>query len=116
MTFFPSLTGVGEAASLALKIGICRERATSRRHRNFPVFRSRARVTSLSPSLAVRKTRSAVTTGDDLPNGTAVFQARFLLAPNCVGRVWPSATPVPFGPRNISQSLVAAEDVAGFDF
>src|SRR6185436_18528729 len=91
-------------------------RMTSRRHRIFPVFRSKARVTSLSPSLAVRKTRSAVTTGDDLPNGTAAFQARFFVAPNCVGRVGPSTTPVPFGPRNISQSFVAAEDVAGFEF
>src|SRR5688500_8960805 len=104
---------------------MCRARATSRRHRIFPVFRSRARVTSLSPSLAVRKTRSVVTTGDDLPNGTAAFQARFLLAPNCVGRVGPSATPVPFGPRNCSQSLevlteiadeAAADDVEGFEF
>ena len=30
-----------------------------------------------------RKTRSAVTTGDDRPNGTGAFQARFFVAPNC---------------------------------
>src|SRR5258705_8860895 len=88
-------------------MGVWRARRTSCRHNTFPVFRSSASVTSLSPSLAVRKTRSAVTTGDDRPNGTAAFQARFLLAPNCAGKVEPSATPVPFGPRNCSQSFVA---------
>src|SRR5258705_9452692 len=91
-------------------MGVWRARRTSCRHNTFPVFRSSASVTSLSPSLAVRKTRSAVTTGDDLPNGTDAFQARFFLAPNCTGKVGPSATPVPFGPRNCSQSFVAAAE------
>src|SRR5688572_18470121 len=94
-------------------MGILRARTTSRRHSIFPVFRSSASVTSLSPSLADRKTRSAVTTGDDRPNGTNAFQARFLLAPNCAGKVEPSDTPVPFGPRNISQSFVSLTELVG---
>src|SRR5262245_3737404 len=89
---------------------MCRARGTSRRHRSFPVLRSRAIVTSLSSSLAVRKIRSAVTTGDERANGTATFHARFFFAPNSVGKVEPSATPLPFGPRNLSHTLVAADD------
>src|SRR5678815_5605658 len=87
-------------------IAMYRGRTTSRRHNSFPVFRSRARVLSLSPSLAVRDTRSAVTTGDDRAKGTCVFQTRFFVELNSVGNEEPSATPVPFGPRNCSHSLV----------
>jgi len=47
-----------------------------------------------------------VITGDDRPNGTDAFQATFFVGLNCAGRVGPSATPVPFGPRNCSQSFV----------
>src|SRR6476620_6301036 len=83
---------------------MCRGRATSRRHTTFPVLRSRASVINLSPSLAVRKMRFAVTTGDDRANGTDVFQARFFLAPNSAGTLEASATPAPFGPRNCSHS------------
>src|ERR1044072_9281182 len=85
---------------------MCRERAASRRHKTFPVFRSRASVISLSPSVAVRNIRSAGMTGDDRAKGTGVFQARFFVELNSAGREKPSATPVPFGPRNCSHSLV----------
>src|SRR5678816_4285544 len=87
-------------------IVMCLARTASRRHKSFPVFRSRASVISLSPSVAVRNMRSAVTTGDDRAKGTGVFQARFLVELNSAGRGKPSATPVPFGPRNCSHSLV----------
>lgn len=106
-TFFPSLTGLGDAPSLALYICICRARTTSRRQMIFPVLRSRAKVLSLSPSVAVMNTRSTVTTGDDRANGSAVLQTRFLFGPNSAGNVTPSATPVPFGPRNCSHSRVS---------
>src|SRR5689334_16438638 len=92
---------------------MCRERTTSRRHKTFPVLRSRAKVISLSLSLAVRKTRSAVTTGDDRAKGTGVFQARFFVALNSAGKVEPSATPEPFGPRNCSHSLLCCAYVDG---
>src|SRR5258705_7150345 len=85
---------------------MCRTRTTSRRHKSLPVFRSTASVISLSPSLAVRNTRSAVTTGDDRAKGTGVFQTRFLVELNSEGSAKPSATPVPFGPRNCGHSLV----------
>src|SRR6476469_9784624 len=81
-----------------------RGRGTSRRQRIFPVLRSRANVINLSPSLAVRKIRSAVTTGEDRAKGTDVFQARFFFAPNSAGILEASATPAPFGPRNWSHS------------
>src|SRR6185295_2082227 len=83
---------------------MCRGRATSRRHTTFPVLRSRASVINLSPSLAVRKMRFAVTTGEDRANGTDVFQARFFLTPNSAGTSEASAIPAPFGPRNCSHS------------
>src|SRR6476659_931985 len=83
---------------------MCRGRATSRRQTTFPVLRSRASVINLSPSLAVRKMRLAVTTGEDRANGTDVFQARFFLAPNSAGTLAASVTPAPFGPRNCSHS------------
>src|SRR5919109_829270 len=94
---------------------MCRARTTSRRHKTFPVFRSRASVISLSLSLAVRNTRSAVTTGDERAKGTAVFQTRFFVELNSAGSAKPSATPVPFGPRNCSHSLVvlALDDPEG---
>src|SRR6185369_873978 len=85
---------------------MCRARTTSRRHKSFPVLRSSASVISLSSSLAVRKTRSAVTTGDDRAKGTVAFQARFFVELNSAGSVEPSATPVPFGPRNCGHSAV----------
>src|SRR5678816_4038811 len=85
---------------------ICRARTASRRHKTFPVFRSRASVISLSPSVAVRKMRSAVMTGDERAKGTGVFQATFFVELNSAGRGKPSATPVPFGPRNCSHSSV----------
>jgi len=47
-----------------------------------------------------------ITTGDDLANGTGVFQTRFFVALNSAGRAKPSATPAPFGPRNCSHSSV----------
>src|SRR6185295_8497812 len=85
---------------------MCRARIASRRHKSFPVFRSSASVISLSPSVAVRKMRSAVITGDDRAKGTGVFQARLLVELNSAGSAKPSAMPVPFGPRNCSHSLV----------
>src|SRR6185503_12185649 len=100
----------GEAESIALYIVMCRARTTSRRHKIFPVFRSRARVISLSPSLAVMNTRSAVTTGDDRAKGTATFQTRFFVELNSAGSAKPSATPVPFGPRNCGHSLERTVD------
>ena len=60
----------------------------------------------MSASVAVRNMRSAVTTGDDRANGTAVFQARFFVELNSAGSAKPSATPVPFGPRNCGHSFV----------
>src|SRR5436190_3490596 len=95
---------------------MCRARTISRRHKTFPVFRSSASVISLSLSLAVRKTRSLVTTGEDRAKGTETFQVRFFVELNSVGNVKPSATPVPFGPRNCRHSLVGATAIglAGF--
>src|SRR6476619_4775071 len=83
-----------------------RGRGTSRLQTIFPVLRSSANVINLSPSLAVRKIRSAVTTGEDRANGTEAFHARFFFGPNSAGSTEASATPAPFGPRNCSHSLL----------
>jgi len=85
---------------------MCLARTASRRHKTLPVFRSRASVISLSPSVAVRNMRLAVMTGDERAKGTGVFQARFFVELNSAGKGKPSATPVPFGPRNCSHSSV----------
>ena len=54
-----------------------------------------------------------------------MFVSEIFVEPNSAGSTEPSATPLPFGPRNCSQSLealaeiadeAAAEDVAGFEF
>ena len=64
--------------------GLCissrRGRGASRRHRIFPVARSRPRVSSVSFSTAVKKMRDPAMTGEEKPLGIAVFQARFLRA------------------------------------
>src|SRR6266496_5861875 len=63
---------------------------------------------------AVTKTRSRVSTGDEWPGGSAVFQITFLLGPNSSGSPVDAETPLPFGPRNCVHSsalaLVQAND------
>src|SRR5437016_1322983 len=58
--------------------------------------------------------RSRVSTGEEWPGGSGVFQITFLLGPNSTGRPVVSETPLPFGPRNCDQSsakaLVSAND------
>ena len=48
--------------------------------------------------------RSLVSTGDEWPGGSAVFQTTFLLGPNSSGSPVDAETPLPFGPRNCDQS------------
>src|SRR2546429_9608650 len=104
------------------------DRRISGRHRIFPVLRSRQNVNSLPPlsitlsprpastrsppSAPVRKIKSLVMTGDEWPKGSVVFQTTFLLGPNSVGTLVTSATPEPFTPRNIGQSLAVAETIS----
>jgi len=49
-----------------------------------------------------------VSTGDEWPGGSAVFQITFLLGPNSSGSPVDAETPLPFGPRNCGQSSVTA--------
>src|SRR5262245_44341201 len=39
--------------------------------------------------------------GEDRPLGTGIFHFTFLSGPISTGGFWPSATPDPFGPRNL---------------
>src|ERR1700737_2793047 len=52
--------------------------------------------------------RLRVTTGEEWPGGSAVFQITFLLGPNSTGRPLVTETPLPFGPRNCDQSSATA--------
>lgn len=52
--------------------------------------------------------RFRVSTGDECPGGSAVFQITFLLGPNSAGSPVDAETPVPFGPRNCGQSSAPA--------
>jgi hypothetical protein len=52
--------------------------------------------------------RLRVSTGEEWPGGSAVFQTTFLLGPNSSGRPVVAETPVPFGPRNCDQSSATA--------
>src|SRR5215510_10248813 len=63
---------------------------------------------SFSFVCAVTKMRSLVSTGDECPAGSSVFQTTFLAGPNSVGRPLVSETPLPFGPRNCDHSSEAA--------
>jgi hypothetical protein len=54
------------------------------------------------------KIRSRVSTGDEWPGGSAVFQTTFVLGPNSTGKPVDAETPLPFGPRNCDQSSAAA--------
>ena len=49
--------------------------------------------------------------GDDMPDGTAIFQIWFVPGANSVGGLADSEIPAPFGPRNCGQfSPVAAAE------
>lgn len=50
------------------------------------------------------KMRVSVRTGEECPGGIEVFQTTFFWGENSVGKVLPSATPAPLGPRNCDQS------------
>ena len=52
--------------------------------------------------------RLRVSTGDEWPGGSGVFQITFLLGPNSSGRPVDAETPVPFGPRNCDHSWATA--------
>jgi hypothetical protein len=52
--------------------------------------------------------RSFVSTGEECPGGSAVFQTTFLAGPNSSGIPVEAETPDPFGPRNIGQSSARA--------
>src|ERR1700730_3428453 len=52
--------------------------------------------------------RSRVSTGEEWPGGSSVFQITFLLGPNSWGSPVVADTPVPFVPRNCDQSSVTA--------
>jgi hypothetical protein len=66
-------------------------------------------VTSLFPSLPVRITRPPARTGDERPNGTAVFQTTLDAGENPSGRFPASTVPDPFGPRNRVQPAPIAD-------
>src|SRR5712692_10158371 len=51
--------------------------------------------------------RSAESTGDECPGGSAVRQMTFLAGPNSVGRPIVSETPEALGPRNWGQSAAS---------
>jgi hypothetical protein len=52
--------------------------------------------------------RSRVSTGEEWPGRSAVFQIMFLLGPKSTGRPLLGETPLPFGPRNCVQSSATA--------
>src|SRR6266487_3931917 len=52
--------------------------------------------------------RLRVSTGEEWPGGSAVFQITFLFGPNSTGRPVVAETPLPFGPRNCGQSSATA--------
>ena len=58
------------------------------------------------------KMRFRVSTGDECPGGSVVFQTTFLSGPNSVGNPEVVDTPVPLGPRNCDQSSEAEIGVA----
>ena len=51
----------------------------------------------------------SVSTGEECPCGTAVFQRTFFAGPNSAGRPVADEIPVPFGPLNRDQSSGAAD-------
>src|SRR5436853_1984573 len=51
--------------------------------------------------------RVGVSTGDEWPGGSAVFQTTFLSLPNSVGRLVEVESPEPLGPRKRDQSSLA---------
>jgi len=51
--------------------------------------------------------RLRVSTGDECPGGSGVFQKTFFSGPNSVGSPVVIETPVPLGPRNCDQSSAA---------
>src|SRR5688572_33247244 len=60
---------------------------------------------------AVRKIRSPVTIGEEMPSGIATFQRRLLDGPKPMGGVAVSETARPPGPRNCGQSSPRAVSI-----
>jgi hypothetical protein len=60
-------------------------------------------VSRLSPSLPVRKMCWLLSTGEDFPAGSDVFQTTLFLGPNSIGRALVEATPEALGPRKPGQ-------------
>src|SRR5262249_28820705 len=114
-TRLPSVTGEGDAGPFGPSSRPFCARGTSRRHSSRPLARSSARTYSLSLSCAVMKMWVAVSTGDECPAGTAVFQMTFFDGPNSAGSPEVADTPVPLGPRKRDQSdgFAAAVTAAG---
>src|SRR6266567_2476998 len=79
-----------------------------RRQSTLPSARFRQRVSRLPASYPVRNTRSFVSTGEEFPKGSAVFQRTFAAGPNSTGRLAESATPDAFGPRKPDHSAAIA--------
>src|SRR4028118_1566110 len=63
---------------------------------------------AFSSAYAVTKTRSRVSTGEEWPGGSGVFQTTFFAGPNTSGSPIETETPLPFGPRNCGQSSANA--------
>jgi hypothetical protein len=63
---------------------------------------------AFSSAYAVTNTRSLVSTGEEWPGGSGVFQTTFFSGPNTSGSPVDAVTPLPFGPRNCGQSSATA--------
>src|SRR5215208_267906 len=85
-TFEPSVTGLGDAGPFTFCKRPCCPRGASRCHKIFPVLRSRQITSSLSFVCAVTNSRSSVNTGEECPDGNAVFQMTFLEGPKASGK------------------------------
>src|SRR6185436_16677252 len=79
------------------------------RQRILPSRRSRQSVSSFALSKAVRNILSPQMTGEEFPEGRAVFQTTFEAGPKCAGGGVPSPIPSPPGPRNCGHCAANTE-------
>src|SRR5688572_15185204 len=101
----PSVTGDGDAGPLTFSSRSFAPRGSVRRHTSLPVARSSASTTSDVVSAPVTKMRVSVSTGDEWPTGSGAFHTTFFSGPNSDGSADVFEMPVPFGPRNLDQSV-----------
>ena len=89
-----------------------RLRGTALCQSSLPVRRSSANVNRLSADHAVKKMCFSVSTGEDFPVGSSVFQTTFFAGPNSSGRASAEPTPELFGPRNPGQFAAVSVEAA----